>query len=342
MSISKKFSVLVGIIFTLLIAGCGGSSDLGMTTKNFAEKYNAEIDQIAKEQNKNLEYLKIVRSQSSGETDGYFELADKIYQINWRKSSADAKNINRVDFRYGTSNAAKDRNSVFLKAVANTVAAKEDAKKVLDLMNRGSDELNIFVEDKGLSVAVTFSPRTGDKTCFIAASDAATKDEQILKIKDTAKKEQEYLAKSADDKKWREERLAEIKRLQEEANSLQLQERGTFDNLVSGSSKDLDMTAQEFLDMYNKIIDSDARLTGRNYTAFKPTAPVNNADKLTFNSGSFRVTCIKEPRSEKICAVWSVFDTIKNNPDEWNYVMSFITETAVQKSKANAFVGVNL
>ena len=98
--------------FTLLIAGCGSSSDLGITTKNFAEKYNAEIDRIASAKGKTLEYLKIVKSQTSGKANGYFELADKSYQINWGKATADAKNINCVDFFFGTSRAATERNSI--------------------------------------------------------------------------------------------------------------------------------------------------------------------------------------------------------------------------------------
>lgn len=334
-------------LLLILATGCGGS-DLGITTKFFAERYNAEIDKLAKEQGKNLDNLKIVGSKTSSETSGYFEFADSVYKIEWHKESANAKNINRVVFYTNIyTQVPFGKDSPFLKAVTAAVTAgnKGNAQKISEALNNAFYWQWSYSEAKGIVTATETSEAKNTKF-LIVSEDFAKQDQQILAIKVEGVKINERMSKTEENQRtreaWRKEALAERERLRKEANTLQLQERSTFDNLIS--DKDLGFTPQEFLETFNQTVDDESSLDGKDYSAFKATAPVNNNESLKFNAGNFRINCVKDPDSGKIREVFTVMNVRQQsqNVSDFVTVTKLLSVAAVKKTQANYWVGINL
>ena len=334
-------------LLLILATGCGGS-DLGITTKFFAERYNAEIDKLAKEQGKNLDNLKIVGSKTSSETSGYFEFADSVYKIEWHKESANAKNINRVVFYTNIyTQVPFGKDSPFLKAVTAAVTAgnKGNAQKISEALNNAFYWQWSYSEAKGIVTATETSEAKNTKF-LIVSEDFAKQDQQILAIKVEGVKINERMSKTEENQRtreaWRKEALAERERLRKEANTLQLQERSTFDNLIS--DKDLGFTPQEFLETFNQTVDDESSLDGKDYSAFKATAPVNNNESLKFNAGIFRINCVKDPDSGKIREVFTVMNVRQQsqNVSDFVTVTKLLSVAAVKKTQANYWVGINL
>lgn len=348
MTARQKFFVLACMTLLLILAtGCGGS-DLGITTKFFAERYNAEIDKLAKEQGKNLDNLKIVGSKTSSETSGYFEFADSVYKIEWHKESANAKNINRVVFYTNIyTQVPFGKDSPFLKAVTAAVTAgnKGNAQKISEALNNAFYWQWSYSEAKGIVTATETSEAKNTKF-LIVSEDFAKQDQQILAIKVEGVKINERMSKTEENQRtreaWRKEALAERERLRKEANTLQLQERSTFDNLIS--DKDLGFTPQEFLETFNQTVDDESSLDGKDYSAFKATAPVNNNESLKFNAGIFRINCVKDPDSGKIREVFTVMNVRQQsqNVSDFVTVTKLLSVAAVKKTQANYWVGINL
>lgn len=348
MTARQKFLVLACMTLLLILATGCGSSDLGITTKFFAERYNAEIDKLAKEQGKNLDNLKIVGSKTSSETSGYFEFADSVYKIEWHKESANAKNINRVVFYTNIyTQVPFGKDSPFLKAVTAAVTAgnKGNAQKISEALNNAFYWQWSYSEAKGIVTATETSEAKNTKF-FIVSEDFAKQDRQILAIKVEGVKINERMSKTEENQRtreaWRKEALAERERLRKEANTLQLQERSAFDNLIS--DKDLGFTPQEFLETFNQTVDDESNLDGKDYSAFKATAPVNNNESLKFNAGNFRINCVKDPGSGKICEVFTVMNVRQQsqNVSDFVIVTKLLSVAAVKKTQANYWVGINL
>lgn len=348
MTARQKFLVLACMTLLMILATGCGSSDLGITTKFFAERYNAEIDKLAKEQGKNLDNLKIVGSKTSSETSGYFEFVDSVYKIEWHKESANAKNINRVVFYTNIyTQVPFGKDSPFLKAVTAAVTAgnKGNAQKISEALNNAFYWQWSYSEAKGIVTATETSEAKNTKF-FIVSEDFAKQDRQILAIKVEGVKINERMSKTEENQRtreaWRKEALAERERLRKEANTLQLQERSAFDNLIS--DKDLGFTPQEFLETFNQTVDDESNLDGKDYSAFKATAPVNNNESLKFNAGNFRINCVKDPGSGKICEVFTVMNVRQQsqNVSDFVIVTKLLSVAAVKKTQANYWVGINL
>ena len=282
----KKKTAILGIILLSILGifiPTRDLSSLSMTPQEFATKYNNEIDKLAGEKGKTLNYLKIFGTEDLDATSGYFKFAHENYHVNWSKESAEAKNINRLEISFHPSPDTNDDTHVFLNAIASTAASEDgDYKKILETLNKGYDVLNAFSENSRIAVAANYKATNGKKTCFIASSSIVKNDEQILAIKEAAAKEETYDRKVAEDQEWREKQSARNQRLMEEANSLENQDSSFF----ADSSRDLNLTPQEFLEAYNKTIVSQGRYDGKDYSKWKPTAVVNNKDELILNSDS--------------------------------------------------------